>query len=174
MPSNNYEEEIRLFLEEQENYDRKASSYNRSPTNDGHMMFVYGSLKFGYGNHDLIRHGNGVFIGEAVTVDSDLDMLSMSAFPAVYRGGNHQIAGEVYAVGNPCLVSLDRLEGNGHFYTREEVLVKVHNRFGLGMTDFTVPAWIYMVPAPSEVETGWRSVYRPNSSAESRVLNWKR
>lgn len=136
-------------------------------------MFVYGSLKFGYGNHSLIREGNGVFIGEAVTVDSDLDMLSMSAFPAVFRGGEHQIAGEVYAVGNACLASLDRLEGNGHFYTREEVLVQVHNRFGLGMTDFTVPAWIYMVDAPSGNEGSWRSPYRPNQS-EGRILNWKR
>lgn len=171
--TNNYEAEIRLFLEEQENQDRRAYSNNRSPTNDGHFVFVYGSLKSGFGNHDLIRHGNGVFIGEAVTVDSDLDMLSMTAFPAVFRGGEYQIAGEVYAVGNACLASLDRLEGNGHFYTREELPVKVHNRFGLGMTNFTVPAWIYMVDAPSEIESGWRSLYRPERS-DRRILNWKR
>jgi gamma-glutamylcyclotransferase (GGCT)/AIG2-like uncharacterized protein YtfP len=176
MTDNNYnpvafETEMQEYLALEAERDRIAKAESKSGTIDGHFVFVYGSLKMDHGNHDMLRQGNGVFIGEAVTSEAEFDMRSMTAFPAVYRGGKHQIAGEVYAVDNNCLRSLDRLEGNGHFYTRAEVKVRVYNRFGLGMIDFEVPAWIYLVPASFAEDEP--SVGKADEQ-ESRVLNWKR
>lgn len=102
-----------------------------------HKVFVYGSLKMGFGNHSLL---NGV--GEAKlcrTKDSMFEMGSMGGFPGVSSKGGYSIEGELYEVDDKVLGHLDMLEGNGHFYTRE--LVEVQDKEGE-----VEEAWMYLLP----------------------------
>ena len=78
-----------------------------------YRVFVYGSLKRGFGNHGVIK--DQTFIGKAVTIDNDWEMFSLGGFPGVVKG-NKRILGEVYEVDDRGLSSLDELEGNGSFY----------------------------------------------------------
>lgn len=158
-----------------EDEEMRDESYSLSGTNDGHLVFVYGSLKRGFGNHSIIRHSGGIFLGQGRTAEKKFDMLSMSAFPACYIGGEYHIAGELYAVDNRCLGSLDMLEGNGHFYTRKEVMVEITERDGLGTASFKVPAWMYLVDRP-EREGHWfaSSHHRDNEDPGSDTLDWNR
>lgn len=96
------------------------------------LVFVYGSLKRGFGNNGVIA--NQQFVGEAVTEDSVWSMVSLGGFPGVING-NKKISGEVWSVNERGMRGLDALEGNGHFYTREVV-----------NTDHG-PAWMYVLPS---------------------------
>lgn len=85
------------------------------------FVFVYGSLKKGFGNHRLLVESE--LICEAVTLDSKYNMRSCGGFPGVHSNGENRISGELYSVDDITFESLDRLEGNGHFYNREEVFL---------------------------------------------------
>ena len=89
---------------------------NIDPLPDKNYVFVYGSLKSGFGNNRFLS--NSKLIGEAITLDEDYHMISLGGFPGVIYG-TKRIKGEVYQVDNEVFDSLDRLEGNGHFYKRE-------------------------------------------------------
>ena len=102
-----------------------------------HRVFVYGSLKRGRYNNDLLRESR--FIGERITQDETWIMRSLGGFPGVvkqYHGGlSASICGDLYEVDDMTLARLDRLESNGHFYNRE--LVKLR--------DESEPAWMYVL-----------------------------
>jgi gamma-glutamylcyclotransferase (GGCT)/AIG2-like uncharacterized protein YtfP len=85
-----------------------------------HLVFVYGSLKRGFGNHRMLGH-DSVLIAKTQTKDKAFHMNSLGAFPAVLRGGNYSIEGELYKVSDDTLQTLDYLEGNGSLYQRELV-----------------------------------------------------
>ena len=102
-------------------------------------VFVYGSLKNGYGNHHILN--NSKFIGDAVTLEPDFSMISMGRFPGVIYG-NKRIRGELYSVNQEVFSYLDRLEGNGHFYKREEIdLLLLDNPNGAKK----YKAWMYIL-----------------------------
>lgn len=72
-------------------------------------VFVYGTLKNGYGNNRLLL--GETFIGEAVTIPHEYTMID-GGFPYVLLGGVFHIKGELWAVENDdTLLSLDALEG---------------------------------------------------------------
>jgi len=101
-----------------------------------HLVFVYGSLLSGLGNHDQISDGELVGTG---TIDGEYKMINLGAFPAVYRAaGGGPVVGEVYAVSDATRRRLDRLEGNGRFYTREQVAANVP-------TGTTATVWVYLI-----------------------------
>lgn len=103
-----------------------------------HYIFVYGSLKAGFGNHRFLTDSE--FIGSFKTLDRDFIMVSLGSFPAVCfdkHEGGCQIEGEVYRVDDETLADLDRLEGNGSLYTRKLVPIE-------GMTENNGQAWIYL------------------------------
>lgn len=107
-------------------------------TQNFHLVFVYGSLKSQYWNNDIIaRDEENAFIGEATTKDSCYIMTSLGAFPGVHKGGRYNVRGELYLVNDITLARLDMLEGNGHFYTREQVAIEGYDE----------PAWIYLLPS---------------------------
>lgn len=105
-----------------------------------HKLFVYGSLKQGFGNHDLLE--NSKFLGAYDTSSANYRMVSFGAFPGVIElDGQDEhcyILGELYEVDDDTLALVDRLEGNGHFYTRKVV--------ELSETDDTIEAWMYLLP----------------------------
>jgi len=108
-----------------------SSSSNKSTC----LIFVYGSLKRGFGNNRYFLSSDAEFVGPCTTADSNFDMISLGSFPAVFRNSddalyppagelrNCRITGEVYRVDAKTLVALDMLEGNGSFYTREQIEV---------------------------------------------------
>ena len=96
-------------------------------------VFVYGSLKKGYFNHNILKDSE--FICKAITMDKNYDMIDLGSFPAMVNSGCYNIHGEVYRVNKNTLSYLDAIESNGSFYTREEI--------GVAPTDENTPAWIY-------------------------------
>ena len=87
-------------------------------SNEETLVFVYGSLKFGYGNDHILDDSK--FVGEFVT-DDDYTMYDLGAFPAILKDGDTAIHGELYNVNSDVLNSLDALEGVPTFYHREMV-----------------------------------------------------
>ena len=79
-------------------------------------LFVYGSLKAGFGNN---RH-----LGESKFIGTDKFkggvMYSLGYYPGVVDG-NGVIHGEVYRISSKTLDRLDRLEGHPNFYERRAV-----------------------------------------------------
>lgn len=98
-------------------------------------VFVYGTLRMGYGNHRLIEKSpRSKFIGEGETKDK-FKMIYMG-FPGIIRDNEKEyttIKGELYLVDLETLQSLDILEGTPNFYRREKITVlsngKKHNAY---------------------------------------------
>src|SRR5919112_6245358 len=80
-------------------------------------VFVYGSLKRGFRNHHFLETSR--FIGPGTT-RHDFDLLDLGYFPAAIKPGTFAIQGELFSVDRHTLRNLDRLEGNGVFYRREQ------------------------------------------------------
>jgi len=102
-------------------------------------VFVYGSLKRGFGNHELLAKSK--FHGSLSTAEDCYYMNSLGAFPAVTMVSDdseegYSISGELYTVDGATLRKLDQLEGNGSFYTRQ--LVRLDS-------PVIKEAWIYMI-----------------------------
>ena len=111
-----------------------------APHNEAIKVFVYGSLKRGFGNHGLLESSK--YIGTTETVFPNFRMHSLlGSFPAVTSCTNDGFAimGELYEVNLHTLNALDKLEGNGTMYTRR--LVSVYNDNG-----DVVEAWMYLMP----------------------------
>lgn len=85
-----------------------------------HLVFVYGTLKAGYGNHRLIQWARKVW-------QTVLPFLAMTwfGFPQVSFDitgtSNKKIIGEVYEIDDAQLANCDALEGHPSFYTRIEM-----------------------------------------------------
>lgn len=91
--------------------------YNNGST----LVFVYGSLKSGYYNHQLLETSE--YVGYHTT-EPKYTMLNLGCFPAVIEGGNTAISGELYEVSNKVLVDLDILEGVPSLYHRGTINTK--------------------------------------------------
>lgn len=103
-------------------------------TSKTHLVFVYGSLKQGFHNNDVLGSARMVMVTSTL---EKYVMRSLGSFPGVIEDSTAKqaapIKGEVYYVNDATLASLDQLEGNGTFYQRK--LVNVY-----GMND---PVWMY-------------------------------
>jgi len=104
-----------------------------------HLIFAYGTLKKGFGNHSLLAGATD--LGSTQTQSRRYRMISLGGFPAVYKTGKCAIEGELYEVENSTLERLDVLESNELFYRRE--LVPLAN--GL-------EAWMYICLYKIETE----------------------
>ena len=104
------------------------------------LVFVYGSLKQGFHNHAVL-HG-AEFLGEARTRDMYY-MVGLGGYPGVLRETNNPnqayVLGEVYKVDDKTLARLDRLEGNGSFYNREQIHIQYIHDFHIESV------WIYFL-----------------------------
>jgi gamma-glutamylaminecyclotransferase len=104
-------------------------------------VFVYGTLKRGYGNNRLLA--NAEFVGEATTVGIRYKMLH-AGFPVAMRSTEGKqrrpIVGEVFRIkeyDDVTLQLLDRLESNGRMYNRRVVDVRLAD-------GKRTRAWIYL------------------------------
>ncbi len=104
-------------------------------------VFVYGTLKRGFGNHRFIAQAR--FLGRAIT--SKDYALYVSGIPYVVRDEPVScIHGEVYAVDQSTLNTLDRLEGHPGWYRRELISVCLPER---AKSERDIDAWIYFNPS---------------------------
>jgi gamma-glutamylaminecyclotransferase len=84
------------------------------------LVFVYGTLLYGEHNH---RHLTGArLVGAARTLPA-FRLHDLGPFPGLVAGGEHAVSGEVYAVDEPTLAGLDRLEGTPDFYRRVSIVL---------------------------------------------------
>ncbi|MBE95120.1 gamma-glutamylcyclotransferase [Marinobacter sp.] len=103
-----------------------------------HIVAVYGSLKRGYSNHHLLE--KACYIG-ADTLTS-LTLYDLGPYPGALAKPSEGVKVEVYAVNDPLLATLDRLEDydskarKTSLYLRE----KVHTCHG--------QAWVYLYNRP--------------------------
>lgn len=83
-------------------------------------LFVYGSLKRGFSNHDRMR--GACFAGVAVTA-SGHELFLVGEYPALVTGGAGTVSGEVYEVTPEHLLRLDAFEDHPHLYCRTTILL---------------------------------------------------
>lgn len=80
-------------------------------------LFVYGTLKRGYGNNIFLR--NAKYEGNLIVKGYKL---YNAGFPVAKPCADSSISGEVYTIDPDIhLPPIDRLEGNGRMYHRTEV-----------------------------------------------------
>jgi len=89
-----------------------------------HLVFVYGTLKKGFGNHYLLKDAK--FLGKARTEKKYKMTANGIPFVSKKEAISH-IIGEVYEVGDEILRKLDFLEDHPNWYKREKVKVILEN-----------------------------------------------
>jgi gamma-glutamylaminecyclotransferase len=122
------------------------------------LVFVYGTLKKGFYNHDVIRSENTEFLGRACTLP-EYDMVSLGGFPGVVKDGKYKIEGEIYSVDSDTLRLLDHLESNGRLYNREEIELDTQKEL----------VWIYIL-----LDDFYSSQVSINLNEENMSKSWKR
>ncbi|QEW05905.1 gamma-glutamylcyclotransferase family protein [Nitrincola iocasae] len=98
-----------------------------------HLVAVYGSLKQGHFNHDLLKGSE--FVGEDRLFEFTLYDLGL--FPAIKRGGSESVLVEIYRVSTEQLHRLDKLEGynQGEPHKSLYLRIEVESSFG--------SVWVY-------------------------------
>jgi len=105
-----------------ENYSRRALAIKEllSRRTRPVRIFVYGTLTRGQGAHHYLE--NAKYAGEYML--PDYGMYDLGCFPGIkYMGSGHGVIGEVYEIDKDMLLRMDRYEGEGSLYNREEVYV---------------------------------------------------
>ena len=98
-------------------------------------FFVYGTLKQGHRNHDLLFGAESLGLG---VTEGKYKLYDLGGFPAAVPSSEGQpVLGEVYQSENPAVVkAMDFLESNGSFYTRSEKQILLDS--GLSLS-----CWVY-------------------------------
>ncbi len=81
---------------------------------DVEHVFVYGSLKQGFHNHDVMRQAGGVLVRPIISAERKYSLFSLGSFPALAYAKEEEtpffIKGELYEVPSHGMPVLDRLE----------------------------------------------------------------
>ena len=106
----------------QRNRHRGMENGSMSPD----LVFVYGTLKRGCGNHGTMQSAGGEFVGQAVTVENFPLVVDGLPYLIDFKGCGHQVHGEIYRVPDASgWQILDRLEGHPRFYRRRVIVCEV-------------------------------------------------
>tara|TARA_R100001443_G_scaffold113417_1_gene128034 strand:- start:175 stop:522 length:348 start_codon:yes stop_codon:yes gene_type:complete len=110
------------------------------------VVFVYGTLKEGHGNHSLLH--SAIKVSKAETCEK-YGMYETGIPYVIKNESKTKIYGEVYLVDEQTFQNLDWLEGHPVCYKREKIKVKLDN-------DRRTTAWIYFYPTPQgrEIKNG--------------------
>lgn len=97
-------------------------------------LFVYGTLKKGFGNHHYLADAR--FLCTARTVEKYA--MYVNGIPFVVRTPKvSQIIGELYEIDDETMDRIDRLEGHPKFYCREKTTIETED-------GQKTEAWIYI------------------------------
>lgn len=106
------------------------------------MLFVYGTLKKGYGNNRLLQRPDCRFVAEATT-DRPYLLMNFGRFPGMYQEGakkeTPKVRGELWEVSDEAIVRCDYLEGHPTMYRRTPIKVTAH----VGLEDKEVDCETY-------------------------------
>ncbi|XP_054930213.1 putative gamma-glutamylcyclotransferase CG2811 [Dermacentor andersoni] len=111
-----------------------------------HLVFVYGTLKCGERNHNILNNtnnGHSTLVGQARTLKEwPLVLLSAFELPCLLpcEGVGHEVCGEVYQVDDRMLAVIDHLEWHPRLYIRSQEDVELLSQGG-----GRLKAWIYFV-----------------------------
>jgi len=103
-----------------------------------HLIFVYGTLKRGYGNNRLLEQSRFV---DAATTENRYPLV-VSGIPYLHDVPNvgHHVTGEIWEVTDDQLRRVDQLEGHGRgFYERRKINVISET------TREKVETWVYFI-----------------------------
>lgn len=123
----------------------------------GIRVFVYGTLKHGLYNHELLQ--DATFLGRTV-IEGRYAMVDLAHYPCVVLDGglplDGRILGEVYRVDDETLATLDILEGHPQYFRR----IKVDTPWK--------QAWMYTLPS-EYLENGVmeRGIWEPTAEEEA-------
>lgn len=128
-------------------------------------VFVYGTLKRGYGNHVILR--NSQFIGEGHTIPDSFSLID-GGFPwAIPNSGTFHIKGELYLVEDQrTMHNLDSLEGVPHLFDRYNIEIRTEDG-----SDFDA---IMYVAAPDNRESLLKGRKTIAPRKEENVVEWGR
>lgn len=125
-------------------------------------VFVYGTLKEGFGNHRVLSSSRKV--GEAITCSDSYSMID-GGFPTVVLGGKFHVKGELYEVVDERIMqNLDWLEGVPTLFDHHKTQVKCVGTTG---NDEVYDALMYVGANPKW--TNGRNQVIPN---EENILEW--
>jgi gamma-glutamylaminecyclotransferase len=112
---------------------------SRQRTESGALLFVYGTLRRGFENHQAYL-ADAPFVGKALTRNKFA--LFLDDFPYLLKNPAVScIVGEIYQVDEATLLHIDCLEGHPDDYQRE--LTAVLTEQGEAHS-----AWVYFYPEP--------------------------
>ena len=123
-----------------------------------YRVFVYGTLKRGYGNHERILK-DAVFLGKARTNTKWTMIGKDMGYPYVVEQdhvkGNH-VVGEVFAVNREELKALDILEGVPHHYKKVTININYEDDNSVDTVGMYVKAYVSdSVYKGKEIITEW-------------------
>ena len=88
-----------------------------------HLVFVYGTLRNGHSNNHLLKDAYCYGIG---STEASYSMYLISGYPYVTSfEARYPIVGELYAVDDNTLKTLDSMEGHPRYYERRETTIIV-------------------------------------------------
>ena len=121
-------------------------------------VFVYGTLKHGGSNHDVMVRAGGTFLCGAKT--KELRKLVVTHLPFLCDGhapDGYQVEGEIFEIPDARgLDMIDTLEGNGSFYQR-----RLDDFIELDSANEHT-AWVYYIIREMEGEPQTKFVVREN------------
>jgi gamma-glutamylcyclotransferase (GGCT)/AIG2-like uncharacterized protein YtfP len=83
------------------------------------LVFVYGTLKRGFGNHGVMLAAGGQYVGNSII--KDYAAINVPWFPYAIKKVGSRIKGEVFSIEEKGLNDLDILEGYPSHYNRSLV-----------------------------------------------------
>jgi gamma-glutamylcyclotransferase (GGCT)/AIG2-like uncharacterized protein YtfP len=102
---------------------------------DVESVFVYGSLKQGFHNHDVMRQAGGTLVRPIISAERKYSLFSLGSFPALCYASAVEtpffIKGELYEVPQYGMKTLDYLESG---YERVRIRLEDNNE-----------AWVYLL-----------------------------
>ena len=107
-----------------------------------HLVFVYGTLRIAHSNHHLLKDAYSYGVG---STESSYSMYLISGYPYVTSSETrYPIVGELYAVDDDTLETLDRMEGHPRYYVRRETAVIVGEEHYVAWMYFRDPQGLLM------------------------------
>lgn len=107
-----------------------------------HLVFVYGTLRSGHSNHHLLKDAYCYGTG---STEAGYAMYLISGYPYVTSSeARYPIVGEMYAVDDDTLKTLDRMEGHPRYYERRETTVIVDGNRHIAWMYFRDPQGMLM------------------------------
>ncbi|MFA7405829.1 MAG: gamma-glutamylcyclotransferase family protein [Pelobacteraceae bacterium] len=107
-----------------------------------HLVFVYGTLRKGHSNNHLLKDAYCYGTG---STEAGYTMYLISGFPYVTSSeSRYPIVGELYAVDDDTLNSLDRMEGHPRYYERKQTTVIVEGERHVAWMYFRDPQGVLM------------------------------